>query len=448
MMTLAPEKLPAPMDIYADRQVPVAGGWQSLRDGLFRARLLFDSATGRLEGAADRLAQSIDWSQWREGRPTVLCLERATFSKDIEELQARCDLNFVTMSATAGKSVQERWVPPEWQMQSYFTKFFSDELAAFRPHLERFGEVLLKKASAHHPIDAILAANTDYWQDEALRRAAATLGIPFLVLCRENYTIKQDQANVLRHYSKAGFRYSGTAVAVYSETTRTIMREMGAFPEDGIWVTGAPRFDRWRDVRQVPAETRDCVTLLSYAYPIYEAMDNFREAAAIFAEKAAKRDDLRFVLKLKKENESTDAEALCPSLKGSRVEMTADWPLFDLLPRSRAVVGCNSLAVAEALLTNSAVIVPAWHDALSNSATCLYHYSEPTHRKCIYFPRSAEEFSTLLDLAVRGELPAAGTLEERQACFREHLHYDAAASSSAMVERFIRHYVDQARSAS
>lgn len=431
------------MDIYSDRHVPKPGLLQSSRNAVYLTKLAFDAAIGRLESVAAKLARGIDWTGWQPGRPTVLCLQRATFAKDIGEMRLRCNLNFVTIPTTHVKAVQERWVPPEWQMQSYFTRFVDDELAAFRPYLERFGEALLKAASATHQVDAILSANTDYWQDEALRRAASRLGLPFLVLCRENYTIRQDQANVLNHYKKARFRYTGTGVAVYSQTTREVMELMGAFPQGAVWVTGAPRFDRWREVKPLPAAERDCVTLLSYAYPIYEAMENFRDVATIFADLADKTPNLRFVLKLKKENEAADALALCPQLKHSRVEFVADWPLFDLLPRSRAVIGCNSLAVAEALLADTAVIIPAWRDALSNSNTCLYHFSEPKHQQCIYFPRSADDFRTMLEKAIQAALPTLGTTEERQACFGEHLHYGKDESSSELVERFIRHFVAQ-----
>jgi hypothetical protein len=431
------------MDIYSDRHVPVAGLRQSVRNAAYLSLLAADAFIGRLDSVAAKIARSIDWTNWQPGRPTVLCLQRATFIKDIGEMRLHCDINFVTLPTTIVKTAQELWIPPEWRMQSYFTRFVDEELAAYLPYLERFGEALLRAAGKTHPIDAILAANTDYWQDEALRRGASRLGLPFLVLCRENYTIKQDQANVLNHYKKARFRYTGTAVAVYSNTTRDVMKMMGAYPENSVWVTGAPRFDRWREIKYIPLHERDCVTLLSYAYPIYEATENFREAASIFAEMANKRPDLRFVLKLKKDNEAADALALCPQLKQSRVEFVADWPLFDLLPRSRAVIGCNSLAVAEALLADTAVIVPAWRDALANSNTCLYHYSVPAHQKCIYFPRSAQDFSDLLEKAVRAELPSSGTAMDRRACFAEHLHSDENESSSVLVERFIRHYISQ-----
>jgi hypothetical protein len=435
------ERLPIPMDIYGTLAVPKPTARNLLRKRLALTKLALVSLTGGIERAGRAVAAGIDWSTWQPDRPTVLCLKRATFIKDIEEARSRADLNFVTAGATRIKTKQEKWIPPEWRIQSYFTDLLNRDLASFRPYLQRFAEAFLKAAMAVHPINAVMAGNTDYWQDEAIRLGCKALGIPFLVLCRENYTIAQDRANVLNHYIRARFRYSGAGVAVYSEISKATMERIGAYPPNAIWVTGAPRFDHWHKIKPVPEAERNCITLISYAFKIYDAMENFRDVAEAFAEFAAHEPALRFILKLKKENEADDAFALYPPLRESKVELTADWPLVDLYPKSRAIIGCNSLAVAEALLSAAAVIVPAWRDALKDPDTCLYHYSVPEHARCMYFPRSAEEFRWLMERAVAGRLPPLGTPEERLACFNEHIAFSHEASASQKVEAFVRHFI-------
>jgi hypothetical protein len=429
------------MNIYGTLAVPQPTPRNLLRKRLYLARLALASAFGGIERAGRSIAAGIDWSSWKPGRPTVLCLKRATFIKDVQEARASTDINYVTVPATRIKRIQEKWIPAEWRIQSYFTDLLNHDLAPFRPYLQQFAEAFLKEAAKTHPFDAVMAGNTDYWQDEAVRLGCQALGIPFLVLCRENYTIAQDRANVLNHYTKANFRYSGTGVAVYSEISKATMERIGAYPAGAIQVTGAPRFDQWLGLKAVPEAERNCITLVSYAYKIYEAMENFRDVAEIFTRLAAREPGLRFVLKLKKSNEDVDAFALYPELKGSQVELTSDWSLVDLYPKSRAVVGCNSLAVAEALLSDTAVIVPAWKDALTNPDTCLYHYDVPEHPQCIYFPRSAEEFLALMEKAIAGNLPPLGTPEQRLACFNEHIAFTPDVSASHKVEAFIRHFI-------
>jgi hypothetical protein len=161
----------------------------------------------------------------------------------------------------------------------------------------------------------------------------------------------------------------------------------------------------------------------------------------VFPELASKHPNLRFILKLKKDNEAEDAFSLSPALRDSKVELIADWPLVDLYPRSRAIIGCNSLAIAEALLSNAAVIVPAWRDALKNPETCLYHFTVPEHRRCMYFPRSPEEFRELMERVLANQLPPLGTPEERLACFNEHVAFSHEATASQKVEAFIRHFI-------
>jgi hypothetical protein len=434
------ERLPIPNDIYGALKVPEPTLRTQLRKRVYLTRLTLAAMTGAIDRAGRSVAREIDWATWQPGRPTVLCLKRATFIKDVREARSGADLNLVTVSATRIKTIQENWIPPEWRIQSYFTDLLNREMADFRPYLQRFGEAFLKAAMAVHPVDAVMAGNTDYWQDEAVRLGCKALGVPFLVLCRENYTIIQDRSNVLRHYTKARFHYQGAGVAVYSEITKATMDRIGAYPKDAIWVTGAPRFDRWHQIESLPESERNCITLLSYAHKIYDAMENFRETAQMFCEYAAREPGLRFVVKVKKKNEDEDAFALYPPLREAKVELTADWSLFDLYPKSRAVIGCNTLAVVEALLSDAAVIVPAWLDALANPNTCLYHYSVPEHAKCIYFPRSAQEFRDLMDRSIAGTLPPLGTPEERLACFNDHIAFSRDRTAAQKLEDFVRHF--------
>lgn len=424
------------------QKIPKPGHWQTIRDRAFLMRARWDAATGGIERAASALATQIDWSAWQPDRLTVLCLNRAAFSKDVEEMRLRTDLNLVTLSAAKLKAPQSAWIPPEWQLQTYFTGLVRNQLRMYRPFLQQFGKCFLQAVQRTHAIDAILAGNSDYWQDEALRLACNEVGIPFLVLCRENYSIASDQEYIRKHYRDAAFKFSGTAMAVYSDKCKQLVDESGAFPSGAVWSTGAPRFDRWRDVPTRIPEQRDAITLISYAWPFYFAAKNFSEVGEMFAKLAESAGDgIKFVVKVKKENEVQDAIEASPSLKSPAIHFSSDWPLFDLLPRSRAIIGCNSMAVAEGLMTEIPVIVPAWNDALSDPALCIYHYSIPLHSKCIYFPRSAEEFLALVERALRNELPTKASLADRRACFSDHIRVPNETTSSASVAEFIRRYV-------
>ena len=410
-------------------------------------RLRFDSAFGRVEAAGRELAREIDWRDLRPDRPTVLCLKRSTFIKDVEDIRRRGNFNLPLVRAARVKHAQEPWVAPEDRRQTYFYHFLQTRLAPARADLARFALAFLKEALKTHPIDAVFAGNTDYWQDESVKIACKTLGIPFLVLGRENYSMGIDAINVLNRFRSANFRFNGAGVAVYSEATQRTMIDSGSFPEGAVWVTGAPRFDHWIDLKPLPDPERDMIMLINYSYPEgYLAPQNFIETAKLFAA-AAKRapKDIVFALKSKKFDEEADARRLVPELNEAPIQYLCSEPLVDLYPRCRAVIGVNSLAVAEAFLAETAVIAPFWGDARREPAECLLLRDDPDDVAATYFADSPEELVALLDRAAARDLPPKGDKAFRRKRFCRHIALPDEGTCADQVERYINHFIAAAR---
>lgn len=414
---------------------------QSGKDAFYRLRTALDNRLGGIERAANDLASTIRWTDWQPGRPTVLCFSRATFNKDVAEMRRRTNLNLVELDTTSVKAAQENWIPPEWRVQTYFTGLVGKELSAFRPYLLKFGCALLRAAGKTHPIDAMMAANIDYWQDEAMRLAGREMNIPFITLCRENYTIPADQNTIWTRYHMGKFRHSGTAAGVYSEATKKVWDDIGCFAPDTVFVTGAPRFDRWRDIEAPPTEQRDCLTLISFASPFYYAPRTYRETEQAIGEACEDvKAKTRIILKIKKQNEIEENKEASPALVRIGAEFIADWPLFDLLPRSRAVIGYNSMAVAEGLLIDLPVIIPDWGDAIQREKS-MFDPGEPLDRSCIYFPSSPAELRDLVKRALTTGLPAIGSIADRHRCFSKVIVAPIDTTSSALVEEMIRRFL-------
>jgi hypothetical protein len=408
-----------------------------LLDG-YRLRQFFDDATGSTTTRAKQLARKIDWSKWQPNRPTVLYLDRALFRKDIEEMQARTAINFVGISTTKVKRILERWVPPVGRDQTYFTHMLETNLHYLKKTLEAFGLAFLTEATANRAVDAVMAGNTDYWQDEAIKLACARLGIPYLVLARENYVTGYDYTTVTERMAKAKFKFRGNGVAVFSERCKQAFETTGSFKGANIAVTGAPRFDKWAEVLTVPAEERNLMILLSYAAPLYMGEDNFRQVAAMFAEAAEQAPpNHQYLLKVKKRSDAEIVHTNSPGLDKTKVSIIWDEPLYDLYPRARAIIGYNTLAALEGLLADIPVIVPCWADAVRDSSELLISYDNPMDQAAIYFPTSPDEFKALLRQASEGTLRSKGTLEQRRACFSQCIHLTDGATSSQEVEKFI-----------
>jgi hypothetical protein len=410
-----------------------------------RARMALDGMTGNLEETGRSLASEVDWGDWTAERRTVLCLDRALFRKDVAEMRKRTKFNFASVSAARVKRYQEPWIPEAFRKQTYFTHYLEHELIWAKANLLRFASSFLNAVALTHKIDAVMAGNTDYWQDDALKLACRRAGIPFVALCRENYVWDRDAMIVRDRFKASHFRYEGTAVAVASDVTRRSMVDSGAFDPVAVFVTGAPRFDPWVDeIVLRPAEERDAITLLSFADPIYLAPDCFRQTLAAFVACARDNQDapLRFVIKVKKPNEVDPIYDLCPEIRESRIEITATEPLTDLFCRSRVIIGYNSLAVLEGLLSGTQVVVPWWADSIRPSDQCLMHASRPEDSHVAWFAGSPAALSDIIVRAVRSALLAERSRAELFQRFSKQSHLDENRTSSTAVAEVIDWSID------
>lgn len=417
------------------------------------AKLSLSRVFNRPRAAGIAVAGKIDWNTAESDKITVLCLERSQFIKDIEELRRLTHLNWVTLSAVRLKERQEPWVPKADRAQGFFSTWLKEPRAAYlRPILESFGVALLEEAQRTMRIDAVVAANMDYWQDEAVKLACRRLGIPFLVLCRENYTIPWTVPWHHDYLARTGFRFDGAGMAVFSETTKSTVALAFDDPSD-IWVTGAPRYDRWLHLTPLPEAVKTHISLITFNDPGYMAADTFREVAEIFdrVARAEDRPGLTWLVKCKKRGDRDEVLQRVGSLDGSPLKFEYDTPLFELFPRSRVVIGYNSLALIEAMLTDAPIVVPCWGEARTERKNLLLDYNDPLTRRVVTFAETPAQFADLLVRAARGEKLLVGSPEDRRALFQTHLHLPETdggpATASAATEAFVRHYVEKARQA-
>ncbi|MBK8161269.1 MAG: hypothetical protein IPK59_21800 [Rhodospirillaceae bacterium] len=397
------------------------------------------------------LARRIDWSSAKLGKLTVLCLERSQFIKDIEELRRLTDLNWVTLNAVRLRLQQEPWVPEAARQQGYFTAWLkAGEGARIRPILESFAVALLEEAQRTMRVDAVATANIDYWQDEAMKLACRQLGIPFVVLCRENYSIPWTVPWMHDHLVKSHFHFEGAGLAVFSQHTKNAFLPAFDDPND-VWVTGAPRYDRWLHLEPLPESDKTFISLVTFNDPGYMAVNTFLETAEIFdrVARAEAKSGLTWLVKCKKRGDRNEVLQRVGSRDDSPLKFEFDTPLFTLFPRSRVVVGCNSLALVEAMLTDAPVVVPCWGEAHAERHNVMLDYNDPLTCRVVTFAKSPEEFTELLTRAARGEQLKTGSPEDRRALFQAHLHLpgsdDGPLTASSATEAFVRHYVEKYR---
>lgn len=392
------------------------------------------------------LANKIEWPDFQADRPTILCIRRSQFVKDVEELRRLNTFNWAGLSTVQVKRCQLPWVPAADRQQTFFSSILQqDDKREMRAQLEAFATSLLQAPLEQgRRISAVLSANIDYWQDEALKLACQRLGIPFLVLCRENYTIASATKLRRDRIRAAKFRFTGAGVAVFSEASRQTLLDAVDNPAD-IWVTGAPRYDVFNRPVLGGVE-RDHLALIAFNEPGYQANETFLEVARIFNQAASTTSNksISWLIKCKKKNDLTNLAAKLDTTDRSAVTLVHDMPLSLLYQRSRAIVGYNSLAVVEAMLTMTPVILPYWGETRVAREHLLIDPEDPLVRSVVNVATSPEVFRDMLERAAMGELLPAGTQAARRELFTRHLHI-ANSGSAVEVDRFVRLYLERSR---
>ena len=393
-------------------------------------------------GGTALLARVASWcikpGRWQANVPAVLCIERNLFAKDIEQLRRHTSgLNWPTIRVTPFGRMQHLWVSDKLRRQTHYASELNDKAWS---ESERFALKLLTLARKRFAIAAVMSSNIDYWQDEGLRRACRQIGIPFLVLMKEHPTQNKVYENSLLYYKNLNFRYAGTAAAVFGERTRQMLVESGACAPSQVWVTGAPRLDPWRAASE-NCEQRDSLTLLSYADPTYLAPNNFAEVLAIFAEASLRHQNqaLRFVVKCKNSADRVRISEMIGA-QAHNLEISEQIRLTSLLPRSRLVIGYNSLAMLEALFSSAVLAVPQWGDARRSSAEQTIDPTDFESRAIYNFPETGEVLRHLIDRATMvGDQPT--DRNRRLKLLDKYFRICPAETSSQLVERFVLNFI-------
>ena len=381
-------------------------------------------------------------ASWRNAENSLhsinLTMPRALFAKDIDVLGRRCNLNFVCLSqAEVGRS-QQYWISPDLTRQTFYQRHRGPEYARDWERIAAFGELVLAEVERLVSVDAIMTANIDYWQDQGIRMAAQSRGLPFLILRRENECSVVTRVRARKRYS--GFKFEGDGVAVFGRPSLEPLIESGACREEQLVVTGAPRLDSWRDTDPLRADA-DTLVLLSYRDPAYRAPQSFREVLEIFvncAERACRISEARFVVKAKSNEDAFLVSRMLPS-RPRNLSIEHEVGLYDLFSASRLIIGFESLSLVEALLSDAAVAVPFWGSTCVEAEQVMFHSSREEHEKALEFIQSPAALCSLVESVVRNE--RSKNLADRNArlhVVNQMVAWSPERTASVEVETWIR----------
>ncbi len=368
--------------------------------------------------------------------PNVLAVGRELFFKDTEQVENRTGLHFIPWRSGHLGRLQAAWTPEAFRKQG---TSLSEPGSREHPGWGKGEELIqsIHETLGTKQVPIIMSANTDYWQETSTRQYCTDNDVLHYVLCRENLIIPHFRDIVISRQRESGIKFHGH-VAVFSNHMKEVFLEGGSCREDQITVTGAPRTDIWQDER--PAQEKDMVLFLSFRTSLDP--DMFNDAVGRFIEAAREFPDLNFVVKCKEgrgdyawmqqKMKETDAP---PNL---RPEQHGD--LRDLMERSKVIIGFNTLALTEAMLTEARLIVPAWHDTEAFREKLMMDPADPELQAEIGFCASANEFQSLLKEALRNEVDPDRT--QRLKLMNRYMHYTPGATCSQRVADSVRQLIE------
>jgi hypothetical protein len=393
--------------------------------------------------------KGIEWDNSNPGGPSILCISRPLFSKDVEQMRMRTKYNFPSILGGFVR-FQKMWFPEGMQEQRFYQRWQRQNPEAAEKaikHSKKYAEHILDMVAKREKISAVMSANYDYWQDVGFKYACRDRGIPFLVLSREHPTVQHDLEKESGYYVESQFHFEGAGIATGGPQTLEMLKPVKEFIDDwdDVWQTGFPRLDAWADVDvTTPLQDRDTITLITYRKG-YLADEGFVEMIRLFASAAARHKDsgLKFAVKCKDYDDRVEVEKLLEGYDSSNLTLMSEIALYDLLPKSRLIIGYNSLAMVDALLSRAMVVNPWWGDHERPIPQSMINPADEDMIKTILFPRSAEEMNEMLDKSVAGEyeMPPA---EEMHKIADKFFFEPYKGEASKRVEEFIDYYLKKA----
>ena len=114
--------------------------------------------------------------------------------------------------------------------------------------------------------------------------------------------------------------------------------------------------------------------------------------------------------------------------------------LRNLMERSKVIIGFNTLALTEAMLTNARLMVPAWHDVNAFREKLMMDPADQELQTEIGFCASADEFQSLLKEALRKEIEPDRA--QRLKLMNRYMHYTLGETCSQRVANSVRQLIE------
>lgn len=359
------------------------------------ARLI--ARTVRQQGVDGRLSRPRPAGR---DQPTVLVLSYEEFRGDIDAIAASGQVRVLVLSRRWIARLLWRFYPSDVDLGGDLRRCYlpekSDPLWRAKQKYRQFLKRFLVEFYRPLKVDVVLTHHFRHVPDADWAAVTDELGIPHVLLNRENMIATKRQVDwVSWKVSRVG-RFEGTAISVHNSRIRDLFVDQKYASACAIKVLGSPRMDAFAsriELGEFEDRGKRSLTLFGFlpkwTFDPSDIEPIFVDVHRVLVELAEEAEDIEVFVKHRPNNFIAWQNAmneLCPELfaklaKLPNVTITKDLVAHDLIALSRVTLGLNSTTILESKLAGRAVVVPIYGGL-----------SQEKYRERIYFKEDLDSF--------------------------------------------------------
>lgn len=375
----------------------------------------------------------------QRAKKNILCIERSMFEKDVDELSQRIrKYGWIWLRKSQISVYQTPILPKDHLIQTEYLDKIKEAPQKWEECIKR-SKILIKRFQKEQNICALMLGNIDYWQDFTLRAACNELGIPVLVLQKEypynDLLVDQE----LDHWRNFNYKPNADAIMVFGKRMKEGYSRLVNFDVNKVFITGAPRIDRWRSIENTHQSTNEGLVILSFMSVSKELfLDMLIKISKYF-----NNENLgKITVKSRDPSDHKAVIDICEKEDLKNVDVVQHAQLYDLVSQSKAVIGFKSLATVESMLSVKPILVPDWF--IKNQDDKLFDPADTLCQTAVRLCAREQDLFNNLDQIFKNNSSEVNEdcIEARKEFIGKFWDYDDNITASSKVQSVIDNLVE------
>jgi hypothetical protein len=319
----------------------------------------------------------------RPDAPTILALSPNKFRRDLQILADTGQFRVHALDGNFQMRIVSQFRSAPGSYREYCAADPDPHQRRSRQRASKIWLRILPNLISRFRIKAVIGAAAHYHQDWDIGTAAERLGIPYIVLHRENSFVAAPatKQEVMKRM-KYSHPFTGRLIIMHNSMARQCLIDSGYVKPDAIVSIGCLRMDEWVRWCEGTSQLGTDAVFFSFAYSSGMIGRNnystdgklgfvrlFKQAHIAFAELARDNPTSNFTVKIKYGLSDHDAVLAALASAGIDPQLIPNYRITqteeaqDLIRGAAVVVGFQSTTILEAALAARLVVIPAFAEA-------------------------------------------------------------------------------------